>query len=82
MHSPYGVSRQNVWIEKKHQVSSCIKSQKTGKEKKRQLKVIQEKRQSPLTVDDYSAIQLLRSFTKYQETVIIIFINAAIRSCH
>ena len=55
---------------------------KQGKKKKRQLKVIQEKRQSPLTVDDYSAIQLLRCFTKYQETVIIIFINAAIRSCH
>ena len=34
MHSPSGVSRQNVWIEKKHQVSSCIKSQKTERNKK------------------------------------------------
>ena len=62
MHSPSGVSRQNVWIEKKHQVSSCIKSQKTGKEKKRQLKVIQEKRQSSLTVDDLLSNSIIEVF--------------------
>ena len=67
---------------KKNIKSRLASSHKKRKEIKRQLKVIQEKRQSPLTVDDYSAIQLLRCFTKYQETVIIIFINAAIRSCH
>ena len=52
------------------------------KKTERELQVIQERKQSPLTVDDLLGNSVIEAAFPNIRKLIVIFISTAIRSCH